>query len=42
MIKDELTWIMGSHLVQAGGMYSRSFDFHSRTDNGQDITETLG
>jgi hypothetical protein len=41
MVKDDLTWIKGNHLVQAGGMYSRNFDFHSRTDNGQGINNAI-
>jgi hypothetical protein len=41
MVKDDLTWIKGNHLVQIGGMYSRNFDFHSRTDNGQGINNAI-
>jgi hypothetical protein len=41
MIKDDVSWIKGSHLVQFGGMYSRNFDFHSRTDNGQGINNAI-
>lgn len=41
MIKDDVTWIKGNHLVQFGGMYMRNFDFHSRTDNGQGINNAI-
>ena len=41
MVKDDLTWIKGNHLIQFGGMYSRNFDYHSRTDNGQGINNAI-
>jgi hypothetical protein len=41
MIKDDLTWIKGSHLIQFGGMYSRNYDYHMRTDNGQGINNAI-
>ena len=37
MIKDDVTWIKGNHLIQFGGMYQRNYDYHMRTDNGQGI-----
>ncbi len=41
MIKDDVTWIKANHLVQFGGMYSRNFDYHMRTDNGQGINNAI-
>jgi hypothetical protein len=41
MIKDDLTWIKGNHLVQFGGMYARNYDYHMRTDNGQGINNAI-
>ncbi len=40
-IKDDLTWIKGNHLIQFGGLYSRNFDYHMRTDNGQGINNAV-
>ena len=36
-IRDDLTWIRGSHLFQFGGSYERNFDIHQRNDNGQGV-----
>src|SRR5262249_30524460 len=41
MIKDDLTWIKSTHLVQFGGMYQRNLDIHMRTDNGQGINNAI-
>ena len=41
MIKDDLTWIKGNHLIQFGGLYQRNYDFHMRTDNGQGINNPI-
>jgi hypothetical protein len=41
MIKDDLTWIKRNHLIQLGGMYSRNYDYHMRTDNGQGINNAI-
>jgi hypothetical protein len=37
MLRDDLTWIKGSHLFQFGGMYLRNVDSHKRNDNGESI-----
>ena len=37
MIRDDVSWIHGKHMVQFGGMYQRNFNWHSRTDNGGGI-----
>ena len=36
-IRDDLSWIHGSHLLQFGGSYERNFDIHQRNDNGQGV-----
>ncbi|MEO8372512.1 MAG: carboxypeptidase-like regulatory domain-containing protein, partial [Candidatus Solibacter sp.] len=41
MIKDDVTWIKRSHLIQFGGMYQRNYDYHMRTDNGQGINNAI-
>lgn len=37
MLRDDLTWVKGSHLFQLGGMYLRNVDTHKRNDNGESI-----
>src|ERR1017187_1804498 len=37
LIKDDMTWIKGNHVVQFGGNFQRNFDYHDRNDNGQGI-----
>jgi Carboxypeptidase regulatory-like domain len=37
MIRDDVTWLHGKHMIQFGGMYQRNFNWHSRTDNGGGI-----
>jgi hypothetical protein len=37
LYKDDLTKIMGNHVIQFGGNYGRNFDYHARNDNGQGI-----
>ena len=37
MLRDDLTWVKGSHLFQLGGMYLRNVDTHKRNDNGETI-----
>src|SRR5262249_22183966 len=41
MLKDDVTWIKGNHLIQFGGMYARNYDYHMRTDNGQGINNAV-
>jgi hypothetical protein len=35
--KDDITKIVGNHVVQFGGLFGRNFDYHERNDNGQGI-----
>jgi len=35
--KDDVTKILGNHVIQFGGNYGRNFDYHERNDNGQGI-----
>ncbi len=37
MYKDDLTKIVGNHVIQFGGNFGRNFDYHARNDNGQGI-----
>ena len=40
-IKDDLTMIKGNHLFSFGGSYTRNFDYHSRTDNGNGVNNQI-
>jgi hypothetical protein len=40
-IKDDLTMIKGNHLLGFGGSYTRNFDYHSRTDNGNGVNDQV-
>jgi hypothetical protein len=35
--KDDLTKVLGNHVIQFGGNYGRNYDYHERNDNGQGI-----
>jgi hypothetical protein len=37
MIRDDVTWLKGTHFFQFGGTFQRNFDYHQRTDNGGGI-----
>jgi hypothetical protein len=37
VLRDDLSWVKGNHLLQFGGIYQRNFDFHQRDDNGAGI-----
>jgi hypothetical protein len=37
MLRDDVTWIRGKHLIQLGGTYQHNWNFHTRTDNGVGI-----
>jgi Carboxypeptidase regulatory-like domain len=39
-IRDDLTKLKGSHLIQFGGQYQHNFNYHQRTDNGGGINFT--
>jgi hypothetical protein len=41
LLKDDLTWLKGTHVFQFGGMYQRNFDYHDRSDNGQGINNQI-
>ncbi len=37
MVRDDISWLKGNHLLQLGGTYQHNFNWHSRTDNGGGI-----
>jgi len=37
MIRDDLSWLKGTHYFQFGGIYQRNWNYHQRTDNGGGI-----
>jgi hypothetical protein len=37
MIRDDVSWLKGNHLLQFGGTYQHNWDYHQRTDNGGGI-----
>src|SRR5215831_5641939 len=37
LLRDDLTWLHGNHLLQFGASYHRNFDDHQRNDNGVGI-----
>jgi carboxypeptidase family protein len=39
-LRDDVTIIKGSHLLQFGGQYQHNFNYHQRTDNGGGINFT--
>jgi len=41
LLRDDLTWIKGNHLIGLGGAYQRNFDYHDRTDNGNGINNAI-
>jgi hypothetical protein len=41
MIRDDLTWVNGNHLLQFGGLYQRNHDYHTRTDNGSTVNNQI-
>ena len=30
MIRDDVTWLHGKHMIQFGGMYQHNFNWHER------------
>jgi hypothetical protein len=36
-IRDDISWLKGTHFFQFGGQYQRNWNYHSRTDNGGGI-----
>jgi hypothetical protein len=41
MLRDDVTWVKGNHVVQFGGLVQRNFDYHTRTDNGLSINNAI-
>jgi len=37
MLRDDVSWLKGNHLMQFGGQYQHNFNWHQRTDNGGGI-----
>jgi hypothetical protein len=41
MIRDDLSWVKGNHLIQFGGQFQNNFNYHTRTDNGSTINNQV-
>jgi Carboxypeptidase regulatory-like domain len=41
MIRDDVTWVKGNHLIQFGGLFQHNFDYHTRTDNGSTVNNQV-
>ena len=41
MLRDDVTWVQGNHLLQFGGLIQRNHDFHTRTDNGSTVNNQI-
>jgi len=39
MLRDDMTRVLGNHLLQWGGIYQHNYNQHSRTDNGGGIND---
>ena len=37
MLRDDVSWLKGSHFLHVGGLYQRNWNYHQRTDNGGGI-----
>ena len=37
MIRDDISWLKGTHFFHFGGLYQRNWNYHQRTDNGGGI-----
>ncbi len=37
LIRDDLSWVKGNHLLQFGGSYQHNFNYHQRDDNGAGV-----
>jgi hypothetical protein len=40
-VRDDLTMLKGNHLFGFGGAYQRNFDYHSRSDNGSGVNNSV-
>jgi hypothetical protein len=36
-VRDDVSWVKGTHLLQFGGQYQHNWNYHQRTDNGGGI-----
>jgi Carboxypeptidase regulatory-like domain len=41
MIRDDVTWVQGNHIMQFGGLYQQNRNFHTRTDNGSTVNNQV-
>lgn len=41
MIRDDLSWVKGTHFFQFGGTYQHNFNWHLRTDNGGSVNNEI-
>jgi len=41
MIRDDVSWIKGTHFFQFGGTYQHNFNWHLRTDNGGSVNNEI-
>jgi hypothetical protein len=41
MIRDDISWIKGTHFLQFGGIYQHNFNWHLRTDNGGSVNNEI-
>ncbi|HYX28894.1 MAG TPA: carboxypeptidase-like regulatory domain-containing protein [Pyrinomonadaceae bacterium] len=41
MLRDDMTWVKGNHLIQFGGQVQNNFNYHTRTDNGSTINNQV-
>jgi len=41
LIRDDLSWIKGTHFLQFGGTYQHNFNWHLRTDNGGSVNNEI-
>ena len=41
MIRDDVSWIKGTHFIQFGGTYQHNFNWHLRTDNGGSVNNNI-
>jgi hypothetical protein len=41
MIRDDVSWIKGTHYFQFGGTYQHNFNWHLRTDNGGTVNNEI-
>jgi hypothetical protein len=41
MIRDDVSWIKGTHFIQFGGAYQHNFNWHLRTDNGGSVNNNI-